>query len=276
MSGPDSQIVFVTGTSTGVGKTVTTAALAACAVRAGRRVCVIKPAQTGEEPGSGDLTEVLRLLGPLAGSVTTVEPYRFPSPLAPVTAARVDELPEVDVSEVVRQICTAAEQCDVVLVEGAGGALVRFDSKGSTLLDIAQHVTATLTGSHAISEPGSEPGLDSGPAPGSDPTSGPAQVGALTVASSGLGTLNHTALTLEAIEARGLLSYGVVVGSWPSEPDLAERNNLADLTEISGMPLVGIVPEGAPEYENFDARAQEWISPRFDGRFQAPGVATSG
>lgn len=268
MTEPKPQVVFVTGTSTGVGKTVTTAALAACAVHAGHRVCVIKPVQTGEEPGSGDVAEVLRLLGPLAESVTTEEPYRFPSPLAPATAARVDGLPEVDVDEVVRQICAAADHFDVVLVEGAGGALVRFDSSGSTLLDVAQQVAAALTGTDP--EPG--PGSGVGPEPAADSPLLPGQVGVLTVAAAGLGTLNHTALTLEAMDARGLTSYGVLVGSWPAEPDLAERNNVTDLADVSGMPLVGIVPEGAAQLDDFAVCAMDWISPRFHGRFQAPGA----
>jgi dethiobiotin synthetase len=62
----------------------------------------------------------------------------------------------------------------------------------------------------------------------------------LVVARAGLGTLNHTALTLEAIHARGLTCAGVVIGSWPREPDLAARTNLDDLG-----PVLGRIPEGA-------------------------------
>ncbi|HEY6791332.1 MAG TPA: AAA family ATPase, partial [Trebonia sp.] len=65
------------------------------------------------------------------------------------------------------------------------------------------------------------------------------------VAAAGLGTLNHTALTCEALSTRGLTCAGVVVGSWPREPGLAERQNLADLPVAAGAPLVGVLPEGA-------------------------------
>ncbi|MGH3907303.1 MAG: AAA family ATPase, partial [Pseudonocardiaceae bacterium] len=77
--------LIVTGTGTGVGKTVVTAALAALAVAAGRRVAVLKPAQTGVRAGEpGDVDEVRRLVGP---SVTCRELARYPDPLAPATAA---------------------------------------------------------------------------------------------------------------------------------------------------------------------------------------------
>lgn len=77
-------VLMVTGTGTDVGKTVTTAALAATALAAGRSVAVLKPAQTGVGPGEdGDADEVVRL----AGEVTAVELARYPDPLAPATAA---------------------------------------------------------------------------------------------------------------------------------------------------------------------------------------------
>ena len=65
------------------------------------------------------------------------------------------------------------------------------------------------------------------------------------VARAGLGTLNHAALTVQAIQARGLEVAGVVVGSWPEHPGLAEEQNLVDLPRVTGVPLLGRVPEGA-------------------------------
>ena len=80
------QVLVVTGTGTGVGKTVVTAAIAALAVAAGRRVAVLKPVQTGVEPGErGDLDYLTRLVG---NGVTLRELARYPDPLAPATAAR--------------------------------------------------------------------------------------------------------------------------------------------------------------------------------------------
>ncbi len=66
----------------------------------------------------------------------------------------------------------------------------------------------------------------------------------LVVARAGLGTLNETALTCEALRARGLACAGVVIGAWPADPDLAARCNLEDLEAYAGAPLVGRLPGG--------------------------------
>ncbi len=83
----------------------------------------------------------------------------------------------------------------------------------------------------------------------------------IVVARAGLGTLNHTALTCEALRARGLECLGVVIGSWPDTPGLAEERNLADLPLYAGVPLLGRIPEGAGRLDPaaFAARASDWI-----------------
>src|SRR3954451_16541370 len=113
-------VLIVTGTGTDVGKTVATAAVAACAKG---RVAVVKPAQTGVAPGApGDLAEVPRLAG-----ITDVHEYaRYPEPLSPHHAARVSGLPELSLAEAVQRIVDLDALHDLVLVEGAGGLLVPF------------------------------------------------------------------------------------------------------------------------------------------------------
>lgn len=204
-----SGVLVVTGTGTGVGKTVVTAAVAALAVDAGRRVAVLKPAQTGVAPGeSGDLDEVRRLAGE---DVTRRELARYPEPLAPATAARRAGRCPVTPAEIAAAARELAAGHDLVLVEGAGGLLVRFDGDGGTLADVAAALGAPV----------------------------------LVIAAAGLGTLNHTALTTEALARRGLACPGVVIGCWPAEPDLAARCNLADLPAVTGVPLLGSLPAGA-------------------------------
>lgn len=201
--------LIVTGTGTGVGKTVVTAALAALAVAAGRRVAVLKPAQTGIRPGEpGDVDEVRRLVGP---AVTCRELARYPDPLAPATAARCAGMAPVRPAAVVAATLQLAAEHDLVLVEGAGGLLVRLDDAGGTIATAAMSLGVPV----------------------------------LVVAAAGLGTLNHTALAVEALRARGLRCLGVVIGSWPAEPDLAARCNLADLPAVTGVSLLGVLPEGA-------------------------------
>ena len=125
-----------------------------------------------------------------------------------------------------------AEGRETVIVEGAGGLLVRLDTDGGTLLDLA----AELAGS--------------------------VDVQVVVVVAAGLGTLNHTELTVGALRARGLEPSGLVVGSWPAEPDLAERCNLEDLPRVTGVPLLAVIPEGAGALsrEEFVEAAHGWFA----------------
>ena len=224
--------LLVTGTGTGVGKTVVTAAIAALAVARGERVTVIKPAQTGEPDGApGDAHEVARL----AGDVRTVELVRYPEPLSPEAAARRSGRPPLQVDQCVEAIEDADRTSDLVLVEGAGGLLVRYDGDGLTLADVAAAMALPV----------------------------------VLVTEAGLGTLNATALTLEAMTRRGLSLHALVVGSWPADPGLAERCNLEDLPVLAGAALGGVVLEGAASLarQAFRLMAADALGPRLGGRF---------
>lgn len=215
------RIVVVTGTSTGVGKTVVTAALAATTRGS---VVVVKPVQTGAADGDSDAQEVARLTG-----VETAEWTTLDEPLAPDTAARRQGVEIPRVASYVAPI--AALPYDTVIVEGAGGLLVRLDTQGGTLLDLASQL------------------------------GGVAVVEVVVVVSAGLGTLNHTELTVDALRSRGLTVRGLVVGSWPAEPGLAERCNLEDLPRVTRVPLLAVVPEGAGRLsrEQFMSSAPAWF-----------------
>ncbi|MFF4103001.1 dethiobiotin synthase [Streptomyces sp. NPDC001903] len=234
-------VLMVSGTGTEIGKTVVTAAVAAAAVAAGRSVAVLKPAQTGMEPGApGDAAEVVRLAGP---AVTALELARYPEPLAPDTAARRAGLPTLSPAQIADAARDLSRSHDLVLVEGAGGLLVRFDEAGHTLADAARLLDAPV----------------------------------LVVTPPALGTLNSTTLTAEALRARGLQSPGVVIGSWPAEPDLACRCNLADLPSSSGLPLLGVVPEssGSLAPEAFRAAAPTWLGAGLSGTWSPESFLTA-
>ncbi|MDI5962263.1 dethiobiotin synthase [Streptantibioticus silvisoli] len=231
-------VIVVTGTGTEIGKTVVTAALAACALAAGRSVAVLKPAQTGvtaHEPG--DAAEVARLAGP----VTQAELARYPDPLAPNTAARRAGLPPIGPEHVAEAVGKLAAEHDLVLVEGAGGLLVRLDDRGATIADAARLLGAPV----------------------------------LVVTAAGLGTLNATELTARELRRRGLDCPGVVVGSWPDRPGLAERCNVADLPAVTGLPLIGAVPQGAGTLRpaGFRTAAADWLAPLLGGRWDAESFA---
>jgi dethiobiotin synthetase len=233
--------LFITGTNTDIGKTVVTACLAALARADGLRVCVLKPAQTGLAPGEpGDAHVAARLAGP---GVTAVELARFPEPLAPATAARRAGLAPVTPRDAADAAAKLATEYDLVLVEGAGGLLVRLDDDGGTLADAARLLDAPV----------------------------------LVVAAPALGTLNSVRLTGEALRARGLRTRGVVIGSWPQEPGLAERCNVHELADMAGAPLLGAVPQGAGGLDpvRFRSRARQWLAPELGGAWDARAFAAA-
>jgi dethiobiotin synthetase len=226
-------IVAVTGTDTGVGKTVVTAAIAAAAGRAGQRVAVLKPAQTGlgDPPTEeSDVDTIVRLAGP-ATARTLVS---YPDPLAPLAAARRVGRLGIELPTVVGAVRELADEHDLVLIEGAGGLLVQLgegDDGPWTLADLAVAVGAL----------------------------------AVVVVRAGLGTLNHTALTLEALDRRGVAAE-VVIGAFPREPELVHASNVADLAAMADG-LAGVVPEGVGEFSptGFRAQAPTWLTAELHG-----------
>ncbi len=225
--------VVVTGTDTGVGKTIVTAAIAAAATSSGLRVAVVKPCQTdaasGEEP---DADVVARLAAP-ASSMTL---FSYPDPLAPSTAARVAGLPRLALGSVLGVVTSLAAQHDVVLIEGAGGLLVSLGSADWTIADLAVSVGAS----------------------------------AILVARPDLGTLNHTALTRQALDERGV-EHRLVLGSWPASPELVHRTNLRDLPALSG-----VLPAGAGSLaaDEFRRAAPGWLAAELYGNWQADSLMT--
>lgn len=201
---------MVTGTDTGVGKTVATAALATSYATHGLDVAVVKPVQTGllpGEPGS-DMDEVTVL----SGVRDVHELVRLEDPLAPDSAARLRDVDIPAVGELAKRV--AQIDGDVVLIEGAGGLLVRLDRDGGTIADLALALR------------------DSG-----------VEIDVYVVTSASLGTLNHTELTVEALRHRGLEPTGLIIGRWPREPDLAQRCNREDLPRVTGVPLTTALAE---------------------------------
>jgi dethiobiotin synthetase len=219
-------VLVVTGTDTGVGKTVATAALACHARLAGIDVAVCKPVQTGS-PRDDDLAEVARLSGvsELHGLAC------FPEPLAPVAAARRAGLALPTRGELVAWVRDVDAPKRLTLVEGAGGLLVELGEGGVTLRDLAVDLAAPV----------------------------------LVVVAPGLGTLNHTALTLEALASHGIPCAGLVIGAWPREPGTAESGNrdaLAGLAPMRAVLPAGAGAVGAGEFDSISATAfdAEWVA----------------
>jgi 8-amino-7-oxononanoate synthase len=215
--------VFVTGTDTGVGKTIATAAIARNLAQAGNTVAIFKPLQTGTIDGDDDARDAGALSG--CDAFTGIA---LPDPLAPSVAAELAGV-DIDVGMIIHRYEELSNTYDTVVVEGAGGLLVPIDDE-TTMADLAYRLGLPL----------------------------------VVVARPALGTLNHTALTVEAARSRGLSVEGIVICGMPAEPSLAERTNPAALERLCDVDVVGVIPS----LETVDiAGSGAWLSDRFGGTF---------
>jgi len=208
---PVTRSLLITGTDTGIGKTTVTSAIAAALRRRGCNVGVMKPVETGCEPGAdGTLLPADALHLRWAADRETepldaVCPYRFRAPLAPSVAARREAAP-LDLAAVVDAVRAMMARYDPLLVEGAGGLLVPL-TDAATFADLARACDLRL----------------------------------LVVVGNRLGAINHTRLTLDWARNAGLTVTGYVVNPLQPEADLAARTNIDTLRELLG-PALGVMP----------------------------------
>jgi dethiobiotin synthetase len=181
--------VFVTGTGTEVGKTVVAAAIARTLAGEGGEVAVFKPAVTGlDEPGEPDHAMLRRAAGS-GQSDEQIAPYRYGVPASPHLAAEIAG-EEIDPARLVAAARSAAEGASSIVCEGVGGLLVPL-APGYLVRDLAEELGLPL----------------------------------VVAASPGLGTINHTLLTVEAARSAGLTVAAVVLTPWPVAPSRIEESN---------------------------------------------------
>jgi dethiobiotin synthetase len=204
--------LFVTGTDTGVGKTVVACALAERLHARGVDVGVMKPIETGVGPqGPLDAIALAEAAG-VHDALDLVCPVRLALPAAPSVAAALEER-LIDLDAVQRTYQTLRKRHEVLVVEGAGGLLVPI-TDDYTMADLARDLALPV----------------------------------VVVARARLGTVNHTRLTLEVAAARGLPVAGVVVSHGASPLSSADQANLGALRRVLGGRLVGeILPLSAEE-----------------------------
>jgi dethiobiotin synthetase len=209
--------VFVTGTGTEVGKTVVAAAIARTLAATGQQVAVFKPAVTGlEDPGETD-HELLRRAAESTQSDEEIAPYRYQPPVSPhLGAARAGE--RIDPERLLATARAAAASADFLVCEGVGGLLVPL-----------AHVCAPMGNKSAppylVRDLASELGYP-----------------LVVVASPGLGTINHTLLTLEAARAAGLEVTMAVLTPWPREPSEVERSNRETIAALGEVRVETLPP----------------------------------
>lgn len=204
--------LFVTGTDTGVGKTLVAGAIADWFRRRGRRVGVLKPIATGcARRREGLVSEDAEFLAHCADArfpLDVICPQCYAEPLAPALAAERAGRP-VDWETVQRSLRIIAAGSDVTIVEGIGGVLVPLDAT-HTVLDLARWL----------------------------------RLPAVVVARPGLGTINHTLLTLSVLRSGGINVAGVVVNRYPAESaTLAEETNPRAIEKWGKAPVLCIVPD---------------------------------
>lgn len=194
--------VFVTGTGTEVGKTVVAATIARTVAGEGKRVAVFKPAVTGLDEGVETDHALLRRASGSDQSDEEIAPYRYGPPASPhLAAALAGE--EIDPERLRQAAAAAAEGADAIVCEGVGGLLVPL-SPSYLVRDLAADLGYPL----------------------------------LVVASPGLGTINHTLLTVEAARATGLEVTSVVLNPWPEEPTEIEQSNRETIAKLAGAPVL--------------------------------------
>lgn len=201
--------LFVTGTDTEVGKTVVAGAICAALAASGERVAAFKPAVTGiDDPSVSPWPSDHELLAAAAGggqAPEEVAPYRFGPPLSPHYAAELVGA-RVDPQRLREAARAASDGTDALVCEGVGGLLVPLADDYS-VRDLAADLALPV----------------------------------VVVARTGLGTINHTLLTVEAARAAGLTVAGVVMTPW-SDPEPIERSNRATVERLTDVPVAGLPP----------------------------------
>ena len=207
---PTGKGVFITGTDTGVGKTVVAAGLSLALRAKGLKVGVMKPVESGCKVIDGSLVgEDALFLKKAAGcnwAIEVVNPYALEQPLAPALAAELEGV-SIMLEDIQSAYSTLASTHDIVIVEGVGGILVPL---GSDLNNLDMALALGLS--------------------------------VLVVARNVLGVINHTALTVSAAQSAGLHVTGVILNNLSSDSDIATQTNRDSLQRWGRAPVLGEMP----------------------------------
>ena len=207
---PKKNGLFITGTDTGVGKTLIAGGIASVLRRQGLKVGVFKPIASGCRNDGvlvSDDTEFLAMCADAEYSLSVITPVTYKTPAAPITCAQVEGR-AIDYEEIATAYNYLCENTDVVIVEGIGGAMVPLDAK-HTVLDLAVQFNLPM----------------------------------VIVARPNLGTINHSLLTIAAVRNAGLPVAGLVISGYNAlEADIAEETAPDVISEFGNTPLLSIVP----------------------------------
>jgi len=202
--------IFITGTDTGVGKTIIAGGLARVWLKNKKRIGVMKPIESGcVRSGDGLLPHDALFLKKMSYStddLDLINPYRLESPLAPSIAAELEGV-EIDLKKIRRIYQQLDLKYDFMLVEGAGGLLAPL-YKTFNSADLIRLLGIPM----------------------------------LVIARNTLGTINHALLTVEYARSNGLTILGIIINNLSVTPDLSTKTNSQVIKKLSGLPLLGVIP----------------------------------
>jgi len=221
--------LFITGTDTGVGKTIVGASLVASLRHSGFDMGVMKPIETGFSLRSSDAV-FLKKIAAVKDPLDSICPYRLKHPLSPFTAAKIENV-SIRFETIARAYEELLQNHQALLVEGAGGLLVPI-TREKMMADLALYLKLPV----------------------------------LIVSRTGLGTINHTLLSVEAARKRGVEVAGVIFNHLGPRRGLAEKTNPSVIRHFLDVPILGEIPY-APflkRKERIDEKITEWVESHVD------------
>lgn len=210
---------FITGTDTGVGKTIVSAAILRSFLKKGLKVGAMKPIETGCLNKDGILLPsdgiFLRDMAEMNDPLDLVTPIKFENPLSPLVASRLEEM-EIDMDRVFKSFETLKKKYDYLIVEGVGGLLVPITKEQKRKNEKYYFVRDLIKDM---------------------------ELETIIVIRPGLGTINHTLLTVEALKTKKIPIKGFIINySNSGKNDIAEKTNPEVLQELLDIPMIGILP----------------------------------
>ena len=221
--------LFITGTDTGVGKTIVAAGLVASLRHWGFDIGVMKPIETGFSLRSSDAVFLKKTTG-VQDSLDSICPYRLKHPLSPFTAAKIEKV-SIRLERIARAYEGLLQKHQALLVEGAGGLLVPI-TREKMMADLVLHLKLPV----------------------------------LIISRTGLGTINHTLLSVEVARQRGVEVAGVIFNHLGPRRGLAERTNPSVIRHFLDVPILGEIPYASflkGRYRNGE-RVREWVEAHVD------------
>ena len=221
--------LFITGTDTGVGKTLVGAGLAASLRNSGMDIGVMKPIETGFSLRSSDAFFLRRMAG-VNDPLESIAPYRLKHPLSPFAAAQIEKV-SIRFEKIMQAYRTLLKKHQALFVEGAGGLLVPI-SREKMIADLALYLKLPV----------------------------------LIISRTGLGTLNHTLLSVEVARQRGIEVAGVIFNHLGPRRGLAEKTNPSVIRRFLAVPILGEIPY-APflkERSRDSEKIRRWVETHVD------------